>query len=262
MYIYYCDREKCSAGHSFGPAVRPHYLIHVVLSGKGSFRYDNRVWTLSTGDAFLIEPMKTHYYRADYEDPWEYAWIGFDGSEVESLLSFTAFAQEPVFRTDSVEHGRTILSIIDAFYTSNHNVLELLSLFLKLLAQIQDPTAANADSDNASYYEAAVQYIHDNYPYDLKIQDIANHVGIDRTYLYKIFMQKGQVSPKQYLTQFRIRAACRLLREQTHSVKEVAFSCGFKDVASFCSLFHKQMGISPKQYKAQTTEDADYFFRR
>lgn len=34
--IYFCGHEHCQPGHSFGPAVRPHYLIHVVLSGKVS----------------------------------------------------------------------------------------------------------------------------------------------------------------------------------------------------------------------------------
>ena len=36
--IYFCGHEHCQPGHSFGPTVRPHYLIHVVLSGKGIFK--------------------------------------------------------------------------------------------------------------------------------------------------------------------------------------------------------------------------------
>lgn len=38
MSIYYCGEEQCSAGHFFGPAVRPHYLIHIILSGKGIYK--------------------------------------------------------------------------------------------------------------------------------------------------------------------------------------------------------------------------------
>ena len=67
LRIYYCGREQCAPGHFWGPAIRPHYLLHVVLHGKGEFFYQEKKYELSAGDAFLIEPMQTHYYQADKE---------------------------------------------------------------------------------------------------------------------------------------------------------------------------------------------------
>ena len=52
--IYFCGHEHCQPGHSFGPAVRPHYLIHVVLSGKGIFKHQGHTYSLKSGDSFLI----------------------------------------------------------------------------------------------------------------------------------------------------------------------------------------------------------------
>lgn len=69
LRIYYCGREQCAPGHFWGPAIRPHYLLHVILHGKGTFLYHGKEYALSSGDAFLIEPMQTHYYQADKEDP-------------------------------------------------------------------------------------------------------------------------------------------------------------------------------------------------
>ena len=85
LRIYYCGREQCAPGHFWGPAIRPHYLLHVVLHGKGEFFYQEKKYELSAGDAFLIEPMQTHYYQADKEDPWEYAWVGFTGSDAATI---------------------------------------------------------------------------------------------------------------------------------------------------------------------------------
>ena len=62
LRIYYCGREQCAPGHFWGPAIRPHYLLHVVLHGKGEFFYQEKKYELSAGDAFLIEPMQTHYF--------------------------------------------------------------------------------------------------------------------------------------------------------------------------------------------------------
>ncbi|MEI3510365.1 MAG: AraC family ligand binding domain-containing protein, partial [Anaerostipes sp.] len=42
--------------HSFGPAVRPHYLIHFILNGKGIFQKGDKTYHLETGQGFFIEP--------------------------------------------------------------------------------------------------------------------------------------------------------------------------------------------------------------
>ena len=52
LRIYYCGQEQCSPGHFWGPAVRPHYLLHVILKGEGYFEYKNKEYHLKAGDAF------------------------------------------------------------------------------------------------------------------------------------------------------------------------------------------------------------------
>lgn len=44
--------EKCKNGHSHGPAVRPHWLIHFILSGKGTYRWAARCTLLKPGRHF------------------------------------------------------------------------------------------------------------------------------------------------------------------------------------------------------------------
>ena len=39
LYVYCCGLSQTEPGHSFGPALKPHFMIHFVLSGKGSFRF-------------------------------------------------------------------------------------------------------------------------------------------------------------------------------------------------------------------------------
>lgn len=87
----FCGKENCEPGHSFGPAVRPHYLLHVVLDGKGFYRKNGVTYSLHKGDAFLIPPMESTYYEADQEDPWTYAWVGFDGKNCKQTLRQTVF---------------------------------------------------------------------------------------------------------------------------------------------------------------------------
>ena len=98
LTVYFCGKESCQPGHYFGPAVRPHYLIHVILEGKGIFQKSGVTYSLKKGDAFLIPPMESTYYQADQEDPWIYAWVGFDGKSCPEILSQTVFSHSFIYQ--------------------------------------------------------------------------------------------------------------------------------------------------------------------
>ena len=75
MYLCYCGFEKCTPLHSFGPAIRPNYLLHYVLDGKGYYYANNKKYTVTKNEGFLINPNVITFYEADEEEPWTYLWI-------------------------------------------------------------------------------------------------------------------------------------------------------------------------------------------
>ena len=95
----------------------------------------------------------------------------------------------------------------------------------------------------------AKEYMDNNYSYHIRISDIASFVGIDRTYLYRIFMEQEHISPKQYLFQLRIRTAVSMLSDSRYTITEIAYSCGFQDASAFCNYFKKAMGVTPRQFR-------------
>ena len=54
---------------TWGPGIRDHYLIHLVLSGKGEFEVGGRTWQVSTGDLFFARPSQLIRYTADEQYP-------------------------------------------------------------------------------------------------------------------------------------------------------------------------------------------------
>ena len=58
------------AGHTWGPGVRDHYLIHLVVAGKGVYQVNGASHTLQEGDLFLAKPNQLITYAADETDPW------------------------------------------------------------------------------------------------------------------------------------------------------------------------------------------------
>lgn len=73
--LYFSGHEQTSPSHACGPGIWPHYLLHYVLSGAGTFQSEKQSWRLTAGDAFLIIPGVVSAYAASSTDPWEYCWI-------------------------------------------------------------------------------------------------------------------------------------------------------------------------------------------
>lgn len=255
LTIYYCGREQCAAGHFFGPAIRKHYLMHVVLRGKGLYRTGGKEYALREGDAFLIKPQEVTYYEADQDEPWEYAWAAFSGIEAERLLN--NYRQEEngyVFHFSHGEEWRTYMErLVTAFQCGGHNMDEMAGYLYLLFSRFPKCQKEGGEYEQ-SYLSRAEGYIHHNYSYPIQIGDVASYVGIDRTYLYRIFVKYKGISPKHYLTAYRIMESKRLLEDTGLSITETSLSCGFHDASVFCKNFLKTEGQSPLQYRKQIKE--------
>ncbi len=249
--IYYCGREECAPGHYFGPAVRPHYLMHFILNGKGYYEVGDDRYELKKGDAFLIRPQEITYYDADMENPWEYAWIAFDGEAAEEMFGTAGItAEKPVCDILKPEECEKYLKqMADRFHHPGYHEYELTGYFYLVFSTIARAETRREEAAERGYYEKALSYIRHNYSYDIRVADIARHVGIDRTYLFKIFKQYTGKSVKKYLTEYRILSAKYMLADTNYNMTEVALSCGFYDLPSFCRNFKKQEGTTPAQYR-------------
>ena len=113
LTLYQYGYERCLPLHSYGPAVRNHYLFHYVISGKGTLSVDkvtySKEYEVHGGMGFLIEPGQINTYYADRADPWEYTWIEFDGMKVKEILETAGLSSEsPVYTPKSEQAGNTL----------------------------------------------------------------------------------------------------------------------------------------------------------
>lgn len=249
--IYYCGREKCDVGHFFGPAVRSHYLMHFVLSGRGVYQCRGQSYEVEKGEAFLIRPQEITYYEADEKDPWEYAWVAFNGIEAEGMLQAAGMSENKlVCKIINLKESTEFLEkMIQTFQESGHHEYEMVGFFFLLFSTIKKEEPKIKNKPDREYLDQALAYIQNNYSYDIHVTDIASFVGIDRTYLFKIFKEYKNLSPKKYLLQYRILAAKDMITNTNYSMTEVALSCGFYDLPSFCRNFKSQEGCTPTEYR-------------
>ena len=81
------------------------------------------------------------------------------------------------------------------------------------------------------------------------MEDIAGYVGVSRSHLFRSFEAVLGLSPKEYLTDFRMKQACYLLEHSSLSITAIANSLGFDNNLYFSKTFHRQKGMSPKEYR-------------
>ena len=148
LYLCFCGYAKCGAGHSFGPAVRPNYIIHYILEGRGSYTVDGVRYELEAGQGFLIEPRRQTFYRADESEPWSYLWVGFDGKRAEEYLKGMGLGENRLIYRCS--HGsqlkETVLKMLrhNTYTASDQFILEgLLYSFFGVLSEDMDILSAS-----------------------------------------------------------------------------------------------------------------------
>ena len=99
------------------------------------------------------------------------------------------------------------------------------------------------------YVKKAVVFIQNNYFRRIGVADIAKHVGVSRSYLYKIFVKNLQTPPSEFLARLRLVRAKELLELTELSVEGVAMSCGYQEALVFSKAFKQEVGMPPSHYR-------------
>lgn len=253
LSVYNVGYQQCDGSASWGPGVRDHYLVHHVVSGSGSFLVGGKAYIIHAGESFLSFPDTTISYHANPADPWEYYWVGFNGSDARLLLRQTDFTpQSPVIATGSGDDLRhLLLQIYESSGSKPYEQARMaggLYLFLSYLMEHASPAIPSGSELSTGYLRYALDFVAGNYSRNISVEDIAKSSGISRSGLYRAFMKHLGLSPIQYLTNFRIAQACTLLRRTDLSVEGVACSVGFDDALYFSRVFRTHMQSSPRRY--------------
>jgi len=88
------------------------------------------------------------------------------------------------------------------------------------------------------------------------IESLASLAGMSRTAFNHHFHQTVGSPPGEYLTQWRIRLACRLLETSNGLISHIVDQLGYQSETTFFRAFRKRVGISPKQYRLKAKAKA------
>ena len=251
--VVQCGLTICHPKHSSQSRIYKHYSAHFILEGKGKYIVNGKTYELGPGEGFMIIPGVSNVYIADEVTPWKYIYASFCGVDDESFVHNAGLDNENVTFTFPLDEAmlKDLYAMYEASKCYDAKGYDVVGYFFLAMSRLIRNTTNNSPKiySPEHYIKKALYYIEMNYPYNISVQDIASHVGIDRSYMYRIFVKHMHQSPSNYLYEYRLRMAVKLLENMNLTINEVALSVGFHDVAHFYKAFSAKYNMTPKKYR-------------
>ncbi|MGP4040857.1 response regulator transcription factor [Gracilibacillus sp. D59] len=109
----------------------------------------------------------------------------------------------------------------------------------------------------SNYVQMAILYIENRLNKQLSLQEVANHVHVNPSYLSEMLRKETGTSYVELITQLRMKKAEELLIHTPAKVKEVSNQVGYADWKYFTSQFKKHTGETPTQYRRRLKTDVN-----
>ncbi len=109
-----------------------------------------------------------------------------------------------------------------------------------------DISISKASADHLLYTRT---FIDEHYNQKITVEELAEMAGYSYHHFRHLFKRQYGISPIAYLLRKRVERACQLLLHSKLSVTAIAEACGFSSDAQFSTLFKREQGVSPRQFR-------------
>lgn len=100
----------------------------------------------------------------------------------------------------------------------------------------------------------AKRYIRQHLSSGISLQEVAEHVGLNSTYMSELFKKELGEGFSDYTNRMRIEKAIELLEKRAYSNVELCREVGLLNERYFCTLFKKYTGTTPQKYNPGTLD--------
>lgn len=174
--------------------------------------------------------------------------------EIKLSFMFLAYAVKNTSQKTMAETS-SILVEFDQFYKklqSVETIDEVENMFLNLIEEITEKLQFYSRERYLKLIDQVKAYVEENYKdITLSVNQVSDYVNMSAAYLGRVFKQVAGTTFTEYLTKYRLDAACKLLKETNMTVNEISDEVGFTNSSYFHIIFKKNMNCTPNQYRKQ-----------
>ena len=165
----------------------------------------------------------------------------------------------PLLYTPDSPHYAEISACIDAndeickTYPSGYQLFikgQLFLLFYILLHKCSTKEPSGKDrSKSLEKMKLILKYVENNYMEKITIEDVAKEVNLSQSHFMKYFKNTMGTSFIDYLNEYRLTMASRLLISSDSSILDIAAEVGFDNLSYFNRSFKKRFEQTPREYR-------------
>jgi AraC-like DNA-binding protein len=277
-FIRYSHIFSIEPDHYLSVVKAYDYRLMYVHDGKGYFLIDGIKYEVLKGHLLLWSPGIKYSIHPDSQKPFSIIGINFDFTSSKREINYPIPPdKEDIFDknkiTETIEFNNfeafnklihlknmqfiesKLLELTNEYMTrKKYYDNKIRGYFLSIIGDIArciSTTNMGSESMN-NKVDLIIEYIHENYNNSITNEEIGAHFNFHSVYINRLMVRYTGSSLHQYLINYRISIAINLLQTTNKSITEIAYSVGFKDINYFSKYFKKLVGVSPKNYVANS----------
>ena len=224
----------------------------LILRGHGEFRRAGQTWTIQAPCVLTQWPGEYVEYGPHMpEETWDELYFIYDARLMTKFKQSRLIdPQRPVWPIgDLAAVNEQVAEFVELASASDPaSIVDRVDRVCeRLILETHLASPAQALGDQAIHRLIAEVQRHPGKPVDFEA--LAHRYGMSVSTFRRRWAEVGKLPPARLLQQFRLREACRLLVETTQPINAIAHAVGFEDELYFSRRFHKEMRLSPRDYR-------------
>lgn len=246
-----------------------------VLKGVAHYELSNTTITMKAGEGIFVNSRQLHLIHPDKDEDCDLLCLIFHPVILCSTDYITENYVKPLIEEKTAPYihlkpdvlwQRSVLediSSMEQYFQDERGHMKIMGFILDLwnhlfenLVSIEDDELAGQD---LMCVKKMISYIHMNYRGKIKLADICEAGNIGKSKCNILFDKYYNVSPIEYVKNYRIEQGAKLLTLSDMSVTEIAYEVGFSDGSYFSKAFSEKTGCTPLKYRSIGREMSFYY---
>ena len=223
-----------------------------VFSGTLLYNVEGKEFQLRQSESILINSSKIHGAIPKTELV-EYICIDFSPffiNEEIYRLNIEKYSNEPSFSYAFLNLNTRHLAILNTI-RKNLKEINFLAVYELLISSLNDLDKYQhplKKTEEALMYQL-LDYVHQHFHQPITVEEISQIIPISKKKCTNLFNSYTHLSPINYLIDYRLNQAKKMLLATELNVTEICFSTGFNNVSYFITQFKNKYSFTPFQFR-------------
>ena len=241
--------------------------VYLLLSGHVNYSIDGSVYQIFPGEILIVNVKEFHSLTIDPTIAYERIGLHFSPTFIPKLLDMdlsfpflNAHLYSHIIPKKLVEQSdieKILRQIKDACDNdSKYKDAIIISLITDLLVEInitvetlltKEIHLIPSPKSSSEILQATINYVNIHVTENIASSDIAEHLGISESYLYRFFKQKMGISLHSYIENQKMQIAL-LMIHQGHSLQNISNYLGYDYYDTFFDQFKRVFKKPPSAF--------------